>query len=169
MKTSPLSRRAGIVMPSITATVLIWLPVLLAKALFTAENGRPPIGLSTVLMPLVAWTLWRVFLADCRWIAQRTLIPVLTLALVWVAGPLVMFGDRAPLLLMLDPMSLLIFPMMAAGYSGTLFGLAGVVGVALIALLRGAAPTPPELDADPRGDTADDAHLDEAPASPPAR
>ncbi|GJM21449.1 MAG: hypothetical protein DHS20C15_13640 [Planctomycetota bacterium] len=147
MKAYPLPRSAGFVLPSLAGSVLIWLPALLAKAAFTGDDGRPPIELFTLLMPLVTWLLWRVFLADCRQIAQRVVIPALTLLVVWGLGPLALFPNAPVFPLFQNPIAFLMYPLSVAGYSGALFGLAGVVGVVLVALVRGAAPTPPDADA----------------------
>ena len=160
MKTCPLPRSAGLVLPSIAGGVLIWLPVLLAKAAFTSERGRPPIELLTLLMPLVTWWLWRVFVADCRSIAQRTVIPALTFLAMCLAAPLLMFGGSGAVFVWLDPLGLLMQVISVGGYTGTLFGIVGATAVLLVALVRGAAPTPPEPDAPhdlPRQAPRDDA------------
>jgi len=142
MKTCPLPRSAGLVLPSIAGGVLIWLPALLLNAVFTGAHGRPPIEAHTVVMPLVAWLLWRVFVADCRAIAQRVVIPALTLLAAIVVGPALLFPGGGVLVLQLNPMGLLMGAISAGGYTGTLFGIAGVAVVLLVALVRGAAPTP---------------------------
>lgn len=121
-----VTQKAGVAWPGLIGAVFCWFPSLI----LSEESAL----LLTFLMPAWGALLWWSYVARSPVRSQRVGIPLVTLVLVWVIGPVLMSQDGW---MYLGPRMTL----MMATYDGSLFGLFGLTGLSLILAAIGLLPT----------------------------